>query len=63
MGFSNNVLSQKRGILAMCGCFFGEYSNFSANEGCLTYFFVKQKLLNREFFNLSKQQLKDPIFR
>ena len=28
----------------MCGCFFGEYSNLSANLGCLTHFVGKQGL-------------------
>ena len=27
----SNVFSQNRGFLAMCGFFFGEYSNLSAN--------------------------------
>ena len=37
----NNFFSQKREFLAMCWCFFGESSNFSANEGCLTHFVGK----------------------
>ena len=42
----NNVLSQKLGFFVMCGCFFGKYSNLSANEGCLTHFVGKRGLKN-----------------
>ena len=37
----NKFFSQNRGLLAMCGCFFGEYPNLSANEGGLTHFVIK----------------------
>ena len=41
MQFFNNILSHKQEFLTMCGCFFSEYSNFSANEACVTHIVKK----------------------
>ena len=57
--FKQSFISNTR-ILVMCGCFFGEYSNWSANEGCLTHFLGKcclntsleQKASNRTAYTL-----------
>ena len=41
MQLLNNILSHKQEFLTLCGCFFSEYSNFSANEACVTHIVKK----------------------